>query len=226
METEADVRFALEELSMSLTLRPKVPMSEDHLLRFCRSNKGYQIQMEPDGSLSIDQPKGPLYSRAIVILSSEVYGWAERDERGISFPDVGVYFPDGSMRAPGVAWLSLEKWQSIPRDDRDRFLHVVPEFVAEIRCHTDIWRERMKLLWFGSCMGRVTLTRLRTRADSQSEQCERTSMTGCSGCRTRQRIWIGRRANWMLWPRGTVFDSRQPGGDAAFFFARRAGSRR
>jgi Uma2 family endonuclease len=137
METEAEVNFALEELPMPLTLRPKVPMSEDHLLRFCSANRGYQIEMEPDGSLSIDQPKGARYSRAIVILSSEVYGWAEKDGRGITFPDVGVYLPDGSMRSPGVAWLSLEKWQGIPKDDRDSFLRVLPEFVAEIRCHTD-----------------------------------------------------------------------------------------
>jgi Uma2 family endonuclease len=31
----------------------------------------------------------------------------------------------------------LEKWQGIPKDDRDSFLRVLPEFVAEIRCHTD-----------------------------------------------------------------------------------------
>ncbi len=122
MQTEAEVHFALEELPMPLTLRPRVPMSEDHLLRFCSANRGYQIEMEPNGSLSIDQPKGPLYSRAIVILSGEVYSWAERgDGRGISFPDVGVYMPDGSMRSPGVASLSLEKWQRIPSNRRRSF---------------------------------------------------------------------------------------------------------
>jgi len=137
MQTEAEVNFALERLSMPLTLRPKVPMSEDHLLRFCRANKGYQIEMEPDGSLLIDEPKGARYSHSLMALSSELYGWTEQDGRGVCFPDVGVYLPDGSMRAPGAAWLSLPKWQSIPADDRDHFLRNIPEFVAEIRCRTD-----------------------------------------------------------------------------------------
>jgi len=137
MQTEAEVDFALEELPMPLTLRLRSPMSEDDRLRFCSANRGYQIEMEPDGSLRIDEPKGPRYSRAVVILASELFTWAEQDGRGKSFPDVGVYLPDGSMRSPGVAWLSLEKWQNILQEDRDRFLRVLPEFVAEIRCHTD-----------------------------------------------------------------------------------------
>ena len=58
METEAEVRFALDGLPMPLTLRPVVPMSDDKLLRFCSANKGYQIEREPDGSLSINAPKG------------------------------------------------------------------------------------------------------------------------------------------------------------------------
>jgi Uma2 family endonuclease len=138
MATEADVRFALAELPMPLILRPEVPMSEDELLRFCSANKGYQIETEPDGSICINEPKGVFYSQQLGHLNAAFHLWAEEVDRcGVPFINLGIILPDGSMRSPSIAWLSSERYQTIPKSERWRFLRLMPEFVAEIRCRTD-----------------------------------------------------------------------------------------
>lgn len=138
METEADVRYALEDLPMPLTLRPASPMSEDELLRFCSANKGYQIEREPDGSLVIDAPKGPFASFRIGNFIGEFAPWAKEDDGGgLVFINLGVVLPDGSMRSPDVAWLSRERWERLTHEEREQFLRIIPEFVVEIRCWTD-----------------------------------------------------------------------------------------
>jgi len=138
METEADVRYALEDLPMPLTLRPASPMSDDELLRFCSANKGYQIEREPDGSLVINAPKGPFASIRIGHFICEFGQWAkEEDGGGLMFINLGVILSDGSMRSPDIAWLSRERWENLTRHEREQFLRITPEFVAEIRCWTD-----------------------------------------------------------------------------------------
>jgi Uma2 family endonuclease len=55
----------------------------------------------------------------------------------LAFINLGVILPDGSMRSADVAWLSRERWESLTRQEREQFLRIIPEFVAEIRCWTD-----------------------------------------------------------------------------------------
>ena len=45
--------------------------------------------------------------------------------------------PDTSMRAPDAAWVSWQRWNALPRTEQERFGHVVPEFVIELRSKKD-----------------------------------------------------------------------------------------
>ena len=59
-------------------------------------------------------------------------------ERGKSFgSNAGFTLPDGSMRSPDAAWLSLERWNALARKEQTRFGHVSPEFVIELRSESD-----------------------------------------------------------------------------------------
>jgi Uma2 family endonuclease len=119
-------------------IRPESPMTEDELLSFCRLNKGYQIACDPDGTLHVMTPAGARTSRLNVYLNRERDLWSEADGRGVVFgSDLGVRFPDRSMRAPDAAWTSKLRFESLDEAAQERFLPFCPEFVVELRSPSD-----------------------------------------------------------------------------------------
>jgi Uma2 family endonuclease len=40
--------------------------------------------------------------------------------------------PDDSVRAPDVAWISRERWATVPEEDRDKFAYICPDFAIEL----------------------------------------------------------------------------------------------
>jgi Uma2 family endonuclease len=45
------------------------------------------------------------------------------------------------MRSPDAAWLSWPRWNSLSPKERNRFGHVVPDFIVELRSESDNLRE-------------------------------------------------------------------------------------
>ena len=139
---ESDHRAAIQlsfgAAGFPLLIRPEAPMTEDELLSFCRLNKGFEIACDPDGTLRIMTPAGAKTSRLNIYLNRELDLWAEADGRGVVFgSDLGVRFPDRSMRAPDAAWTSKARYDALDKAAQERFLPFCPEFVAELRSPTD-----------------------------------------------------------------------------------------
>jgi Uma2 family endonuclease len=134
----AGVQLSFGSTVFPVLIRPELPMTEDELLSFCRLNKGYQIACDPDGTLHVTTPAGAKTSRLIVYLNRELDLWAEADGRGVVFgSDLGVRFPDRSMRAPDAAWTSKVLFEALDEAAQERFLPFCPEFVVELRSRSD-----------------------------------------------------------------------------------------
>jgi Uma2 family endonuclease len=134
----AGIQLSFDRAPFPILVRPEVPMTEDELLEFCRSNKGFEIECEPDGTLFIMTPAGAKTSRLNIYLNRELDLWAENDGRGLTFgSDLGVRFPDRSMRAPDGAWTSKLRFEALDEATQERFLPFCPEFVVELRSPSD-----------------------------------------------------------------------------------------
>jgi Uma2 family endonuclease len=71
------------------------------------------------------------------LLTAELTLWS-RHAGGIVFgPDLGIRFPDKTMRGPDAAWLSVQRWGELSSRERETFLTFCPEFVAELRSASD-----------------------------------------------------------------------------------------
>jgi Uma2 family endonuclease len=137
-ESQAGVQLSFGATIFPVLIRPQFPMTEDELLSFCRLNKGYQIACDPDGTLHVMTPAGARTSRLHVYLNRELDLWAEADGRGFVFgSDLGVRFPDRSMRAPDAAWTSRMRFEALSEDEQQRFLPFCPEFVVKLRSPSD-----------------------------------------------------------------------------------------
>jgi Uma2 family endonuclease len=126
--------FLIRSISFPVVLRPSRPLTNDQLLEFCAANDSLRIERNPAGELIVMTPAGGKTSNLESYLSRELDLWAERDGSGIAFnANGGFSLPDHSVRAADVAWLSLEKWNSLTAEAQTKFIPFCPEFVIELR---------------------------------------------------------------------------------------------
>jgi Uma2 family endonuclease len=48
--------------------------------------------------------------------------------------------PNGARRAPDAAWTLLSRVRALDPKMLERYWHLCPDFVIEVRSHTDRWR--------------------------------------------------------------------------------------
>jgi Uma2 family endonuclease len=133
-------KFLVRNIPLPATIRFARPLTDEEMFEFCAENEGLEIECDADGSITLMTPGGPDSSRLNVLLLTEFTIWARQDGRGnVLGPDLGVRFPDKTMRAPDAAWISIESWTParLSRRKRPGYLPVCPEFIAELRSNTD-----------------------------------------------------------------------------------------
>lgn len=114
------------------------PMNDDEFFDFCQRNKGLRIEMEADGEIIFMPPTGSETGIKNFKLTTKFGNWVEKDGSGEGFDSsTGFVLPNGAKRSPDLSWISLEKWNAIPKAKRKKFAPVCPDFVVELRSETD-----------------------------------------------------------------------------------------
>ena len=139
---------------MSTTLRPTADdpfilhfapildkISDEDFLVFCQANPDWRIERTGEGDLIIMPPTGGDTGKRNFNLIVEFGNWAKRDGTGVSFDSSTVFaLPNGAKRSPDLAWVKLGRWQALTDDERRGFPPLCPDFVVELRSHTDSLR--------------------------------------------------------------------------------------
>jgi Uma2 family endonuclease len=132
----------LTEAMLPARLRLDRPMTDEELFAFCARNRTLRIERDSNGELILMSPSGLEGDNYTLELGTELTNWSRTDGRGKTFgSNAGFTLPDGSMRSPDAAWMSLSRWNALPDRERKRFGHVVPEFVIEVRSESDGLKE-------------------------------------------------------------------------------------
>jgi Uma2 family endonuclease len=53
----------------------------------------------------------------------------------------GFTLPNDAVRVADVAWISKDRWATLPEADRRKFARICPDFVAEIKSPSDSVRD-------------------------------------------------------------------------------------
>jgi len=105
---------------------------------FCQANQDWRIERTSDGDIIILPPIGGETGRRNFDLSGMFYAWVKSDGTGKGFDSSTVFtLPSGANRSPDVAWVKLTRWTALTDDERKGFPPVCPDFVIELRSHTD-----------------------------------------------------------------------------------------
>ena len=66
-------------------------------------------------------------------IAQQVGIWADQDGTGEVFDSsAGFTLPNGAIRSPDVAWIKLERWNTLLAAQQASFAPICPEFVIEL----------------------------------------------------------------------------------------------
>jgi len=115
-----------------------INLSEEEFVLFCQEMADFRVERASDGTILIMEPAFPYTGRFNVEVSTEVSLWNRREGKGIVFDSsTGFTLPNSSVRSPDTSWIAIEKWNTVSLEDRNRFTHISPDFIIEIRSKTD-----------------------------------------------------------------------------------------
>lgn len=113
-------------------------LSDDDFFEFCRDNPDVRIEMDKNGDIEIMAPTDGETGVRNFNLTGAFGNWVKKDETGVGFDSsTGFRLPNGATRSPDLSWMTLEKWNAIPKAKRNKFAPVCPDFVVELRSAND-----------------------------------------------------------------------------------------
>jgi Uma2 family endonuclease len=113
-------------------------MSDDEYFEFCAANPDLVVERSSEGEIVIVPPAGGESDSRNVEVIVDLVGWARNDGRGRAFgSSVQFMLPDGSAMSPDAAWASNARLATLSKQERRKFLRLIPEFVVEVLSPSD-----------------------------------------------------------------------------------------
>ncbi|MBO1350864.1 MAG: Uma2 family endonuclease [Hormoscilla sp. GUM202] len=124
--------------AVSLNIPPTVKISQEQFAKICQANSNLRLERTATGELIIMPPTGGDTSRKNSDINIELGIWNRETGLGIVFDSSGGFtLPNGSDRSPDAAWIPLEKWNALTREQQEKFLPFAPDFAIELRSPSD-----------------------------------------------------------------------------------------
>jgi Uma2 family endonuclease len=121
-----------------VVLRPGPEFTEDDFFEFCQEHSLLRIERNSEGEVIIMAPAGFESGFIELEIAAQLREWAKKDGRGmVAGATAGITLPDTSVFSPDACWIPMDRWEAVPRKQRQRFPPLVPAFVIEIRCSSD-----------------------------------------------------------------------------------------
>lgn len=115
-----------------------VNLSDEQFYQLCQINENWQLEQTAKGELLIMPPVGAISGNRESDLNGLVWLWNRQTKLGKVFSSSTIFtLANGAKRSPDVAWISNQRWQSLTEEEKERFAPICPDFVIELRSHTD-----------------------------------------------------------------------------------------
>jgi Uma2 family endonuclease len=117
-------------------------LSDEDYWAFCAANPDLRIERTAGGEIVVSPPAGGESDHRNLDIATDLNIWARKDGRGRAFgPTVQFLLPDGSGFSPDAAWVSNASLNRLTKQERKKFLGLVPEFVVEVLSPSDSLKE-------------------------------------------------------------------------------------
>jgi Uma2 family endonuclease len=125
-------------IALAVPPRVRLRVTPDDFWRLCQANRDLRLERTAKGVLVVMPPAGSESGRRNASISAQLWVWNEQTGLGVVFDSsAGFTLPNTAVRGPDTTWMTRERWDALPREDREKFAHVCPDFVAELRSKSD-----------------------------------------------------------------------------------------
>ena len=105
---------------------------------FCAQDDLYEMEVNAQGELLILPMTGAHGSRQEGYAFAFLCNWEIAHFGVASYPQtVRFRLPSGAILGPDAAWMTQERYDALPPEQRARIIEGAPDFVVEIRSRTD-----------------------------------------------------------------------------------------
>lgn len=123
---------------LKIAFRPGLRLTDEVFWRLCRANPDLRLERSAEGELVIVAPAGSDTDWRNTNVVGQLWTWNRKAKLGYVFgQSAGFTLPNTAIKGPDAAWISKAAWEALPRKDRERFAHICPEFVAEVRSKSE-----------------------------------------------------------------------------------------
>lgn len=103
------------------------PFTDDKLVAFCVANP----------ELGVERTSA-LISANNSELIGEIGIWSREYKAGrVLGANAGFFLRDSSMRVPDVAWIHIDRWNAMSKEEKNSFPYMAPDFVVELKSKGD-----------------------------------------------------------------------------------------
>ena len=97
-----------------------------------------RLELTSTGELIVMPPTGAETGKRNFNLIGQLAVWFRQAEIGVCFTnDTGFTLPNGAIRSPDATWTKREKWDSLTKQEKERFSPLCPDFVVELSSPSD-----------------------------------------------------------------------------------------
>ena len=114
-------------------------MSGEEFFDFCQQHRKWRIERNAQQEILIMAPTFSITGRRNASLIGQLYGWWEtHGEPGSVFDsNAGFTLSNGAVRSPNASWVPAAQWNALRLEQQDKFAHICPPFVVELRSKND-----------------------------------------------------------------------------------------
>jgi Uma2 family endonuclease len=123
---------------VTLDLHPTIELTDDQFEQICHRNPDLKFERTSTGELVVVALTGGETGRRNIKLSARLENWSDSTQLGVAFDSsTGFRLPNGAIRSPDAAWVTLKRWQALTPDQRKRYVPLCPDFLVELRSLSD-----------------------------------------------------------------------------------------
>lgn len=124
--------------AITLNLNPIIQLTDEQFYQLCQENQDVQLERNAKGEIIVMHPSGGETSKKNSVLNLQVGLWNEQTQLGEVFDSNGGFsLPKGGDRAPDLAWVKKERWDSLTPEQKEKFIPLCPDFLIELLSPSD-----------------------------------------------------------------------------------------
>jgi Uma2 family endonuclease len=115
-----------------------IELTDEQFYQLCSNNRNLCFERNANGDLLIMSPTGGETGNRNIEIAYQLQAWSRQNKSGLAFDSsTGFKLPNGANRSPDASWIPLNKWNSLTKEQQQKFIPLCPDFIIELLSLSD-----------------------------------------------------------------------------------------